>query len=126
MTDVTGFGLAGHLGEMLTASKTDAELNLDAIPALDGAIELIEAGIESSLAPGNRERMAALLHDPANGGDARVALLADPQTAGGLLAGVRADQADACVDALKAAGDDARIIGTVTPMRSSAAAFHLS
>ncbi|MDG2283987.1 MAG: selenide, water dikinase SelD [Alphaproteobacteria bacterium] len=126
MTDVTGFGLAGHLGEMLTASKTDAELNLDAIPALDGAIELIEAGIESSLAPGNRERMAALLHDPANEGDARVALLADPQTADGLLAGVRADQADACVDALKAAGDDASIIGTVATMHSSTAAIHLS
>ena len=53
-TDVTGFGLAGHLLEMLRASGVAATLWLDRIPMLPGALELAAQGVESTLAPDNR------------------------------------------------------------------------
>lgn len=118
MTDVTGFGLAGHLGELLDASHVNAVLDPDAIPVLDGTVELLEAGIESSLASQNRQRAIAHLAAPALWTTPQLGLLADPQTAGGLLAGIPAEQAEACMDALHAAGDDARIIGEVIAGRS--------
>jgi selenide,water dikinase len=110
-TDVTGFGLLGHLSEMLAASSADARLDPGAIPALDGALDLIAAGIASSLHAGNLSALAALVDaDPRA---PLAALLIDPQTAGGLLAGIPADQADACLSALLAAGYRAAAIGVV-------------
>jgi selenide,water dikinase len=106
-TDVTGFGLAGHLMEMLRASHVGAALWPDRVPALPGALELAGAGVESTLAPANRR----LLHNA--GADARTALLLDPQTSGGLLAGIAPAQAEGCVGVLLSAGIDAAIIGTV-------------
>jgi selenide,water dikinase len=110
-TDVTGFGLLGHLLEMLAASGADARLDPGGIPALDGALDLIAAGIASSLHAGNLSALAVLAeadpHAPL------AALLIDPQTAGGLLAGVPADQAEACLAALLAAGYRAAEIGVV-------------
>lgn len=110
-TDVTGFGLLGHLLEMLDASRVDAELDLGAIPALPGALELLDAGIASTLHPENA-RAGARLVGAAK--DARTALLFDPQTAGGLLAGIPADRAEACVAALRGLGcPQAVVIGRV-------------
>jgi selenide,water dikinase len=106
-TDVTGFGLAGHLLEMLRASCVGAVIWLDRVRALPGALELAEQGVASTLAPENRRLL------PNAGTDIRTALLVDPQTSGGLLAGVAAHQAEACVRALGAAGLDAAIIGAV-------------
>ncbi len=106
-TDVTGFGLAGHLLEMLRASHVGALLWPDQLPALPGALELASAGIESTLAPENRRLV------PGSTANARTALLIDPQTSGGLLAGIAPDRAEPCVDALRAAGIAAVIIGTV-------------
>ena len=106
-TDVTGFGLAGHVMEMLRASHVGALLWPDRVPALPGALELAGAGVESTLAPANRR----LLHNA--GPDARTALLLDPQTSGGLLAGIAPEQAEGCVGVLLSAGIDAAIIGTV-------------
>jgi hypothetical protein len=54
MTDVTGFGLAGHLAEMLRASGRGARLDLDAVPALHGALDLLEAGQRATLHEANR------------------------------------------------------------------------
>ena len=93
VTDVTGFGLLGHLREMMTASGTGAEVALSALPLLPGAAESLAGGIESTLAPANR----AFAPDAP-------AILSDPQTSGGLLAAVPPGQADACVAALRAAG----------------------
>jgi selenide, water dikinase len=109
-TDVTGFGLLGHLTEMLAASGVDACLDPDAIPALDGALALLAAGLTSSLHAGNQASLAALAGDCA---PALAALLIDPQTAGGLLAGVAAERATACVDELRQAGYRAVDIGVV-------------
>jgi selenide, water dikinase len=104
-TDVTGFGLAGHLAEMLRASGVAAEIDPGAVPALDGALTLAAQGIESTLAPANRTVL------PDAGADAATALLFDPQTSGGLLAGVPLPQAARCVTALRAVGIEAAVIG---------------
>ena len=106
MTDVTGFGLAGHLLEICRASDLSAELSLDMIPLYPGALALAEAGHRSTLHPANQ---AAAPVAGAEG--ARGALLHDPQTAGGLLAAVEADQAEALVAALRLLGHEAAVIG---------------
>lgn len=108
MTDVTGFGLAGHLLEILQASGAAAEL--DDVPLLPGAYDLAAAGQASSLAPSNR---AATLGRVAASDQVLLALLHDPQTAGGLLAAVPADQAPQVLAALRAAGESAAQIGHV-------------
>lgn len=110
-TDVTGFGLLGHLLEMLAASGADARLDRGAVPALDGALDLIASGIASSLHAGNLSALASLAEaDPRA---PLAVLLIDPQTAGGLLAGIPADQAEACLAALLASGYRAAEIGVV-------------
>jgi selenide, water dikinase len=119
-TDVTGFGLLGHLVEMVRASDVDVTLALDRIPVLAGASETIEMGIFSSLQPQNvRLRRAIRNLEPA-AAHPLFPLLFDPQTAGGLLAAVPIESAQKCVDALHAAGyEDASIIAIVCE-RSSA------
>lgn len=107
-TDVTGFGLGGHLMEMLDASDATARLWPERLPVLPGAWDLAGRGVRSTLAPDNlRTLPQGLLASP------MVDLLIDPQTSGGLLAGVPAQQADACVAALRAAGLMAAEIGVV-------------
>ncbi len=116
-TDVTGFGLIGHLSEMLTASGVSAALRLANLPALPGALELAAQGIESTLAPDNRRRL------PPSAGGPEVALLTDPQTSGGLLGGIPPDQAIRCLDALRDAGLEAAAIGVVEAGREDAIRF---
>jgi selenide, water dikinase len=116
MTDVTGFGLAGHLLEILDASGDKAaglgaDLFLDQVPILRGAEAVARAGHASSLAPANR---AAAIGRMRYSDSAKAALLFDPQTAGGLLACVPADQAADLVAQLRAQGEEAAIIGRIT------------
>ncbi len=121
-TDVTGFGLAGHLLEMLRASNLDAELWPQRVPLLDGALETAALGLLSSLHPAN-ERLGAGVHGEAG---PRRDLLFDPQTSGGLLAGVAPHRATACVAALHAAGDrSAAVVGQVAARRGAAAEIRL-
>src|SRR5262249_12077387 len=111
MTDVTGFGLAGHLGEMLRASRAMAELNLAAIPLYLGARELAADGIVSTLLPENLASGGIICGDL---NKATRALLFDPQTAGGLLAGIPQSRAADCVAGLRATGyTGAAVIGSV-------------
>jgi selenide,water dikinase len=121
-TDVTGFGLLGHLVEMTRASNVDATLRIEAVPLLDGAEQTVALGILSSLQPQNLRLRRAVrdLEDAAR--HPRYPLLFDPQTAGGLLAGVPADRASACVAELRSLGyPTAAVIGTIEP-RSEAEA----
>ena len=110
-TDVTGFGLLGHLLEMLRASGMDAALDPDAIPVLDGAAALLAQGITTSLHSDNLAALAAL--DDAAQTHPIALLLIDPQTAGGLLAGLSADRASRCLDELNRFGYRAALIGRV-------------
>jgi selenide,water dikinase len=129
-TDVTGFGLLGHLGEMVAASGAgDAEdaavevvLDAAAIAAHPGALELLGRGFASSLAPANATALA-LLEGPVRlqtaGGEGTGAaalreLLIDPQTCGPLLAALPAERAPAALAALHRAGfAEAALIGRV-------------
>lgn len=109
MTDVTGFGLAGHLMGMLEASRLSARIDAAALPLLPGALDLLERGIRSTL----HEANAALgdrVHLP--DGPHRE-ILFDPQTAGGLLAAVAPDMADGVMAALAHEGAQAARIGTL-------------
>lgn len=87
-TDVTGFGFAGHLIEMLKASQKSASIELEKLPLLPGARDAILRGIESTLAPDNRrvERHIAVSSSQQSTPEYRI--LFDPQTNGGLLLGV--------------------------------------
>ena len=110
MTDVTGFGLAGHLLEMLDASYgVRAVLHLAKLPLLPGALTLSRAGQVASLYAQNREVAARMALPP----DPAVPLLFDPQTAGGLLAALPAAVADQVLAAVRALGFDAAIIGQI-------------
>ena len=122
-TDVTGFGLAGHLLEMARASQVDVSVELESVPLLDGALALAETGIFSSLQNQNLRALESARGDDATLRDLRTRLLCDPQTSGGLLASIPADRAEACVQALRAAGcPQAGMIGSVLPAEPSAAA----
>ncbi len=115
-TDVTGFGLGGHMLEMLRASGLDAELSLLALPAMEGALKCLSLGYASTLAPANHKairgsidlRTRLALSD-------RHDLLFDPQTAGGLLIGIAAAQAPALLQRLRGEGEAPRaaIVGRV-------------
>lgn len=113
-TDVTGFGLLGHLLEMLQASQVAAALNLNALPVLEGAKETAQQGILSSLHPQNLSASRSIKNIDQAEAHPLYPLLFDPQTSGGLLASVPADRAAACLAALQAAGyEQSRAIGTV-------------
>ncbi|WP_108482151.1 selenide, water dikinase SelD [Oceaniglobus ichthyenteri] len=110
MTDVTGFGLAGHVMGLCEEAGLAATLHLDAIPLLDGAEILAKAGQRSSLFDQNAElaQQMTLPNDP------RADLLFDPQTAGGLLAAVAPETAAELCGALCDAGYIAAQIGVLT------------
>jgi selenide,water dikinase len=109
-TDVTGFGLLGHLVEMLQSPGLGAQLETASLPVLDGALASLQAGIFSSLHSSNAQQSLAIAagagKEAGQGSEAslRRELLFDPQTAGGLLASVPWDQAQACLQALRAQG----------------------
>jgi len=90
-TDVTGFGLAGHLQELCLASSCTARLQLNTIPLLPGVEPLAEKKIKSSLYSQNKKTMAAIKADKSICSSAKFDLLFDPQTSGGLLAGIPAE-----------------------------------
>lgn len=119
LTDITGFGLAGHCMEVLRASGVDAELWLDQLPVFEGAEQLSAAGVESTLAPANRSAEAHVDGDAAARADARYALLFDPQTSGGLLATVPESQAESMLHALASVCPDPRVVGVVTAKSAS-------
>ncbi len=119
-TDVTGFGLLGHLVEMTKAGGVDARLYLDCIPVLEGARETVAAGVFSSLQPQNLRLRRAVRNVAAAAENPLYPLLFDPQTAGGLLAAAPAAQAEACVAALRASGyPHAAVVGDVVAEGSS-------
>jgi len=110
MTDVTGFGLAGHLTQMMINSGTQAILDKAQIPILDAAVTYANMGMKSSLWSANRAAIPNWTHDDTG----EMALLFDPQTAGGLLASVPKEMAQELETALIDAGETASIIGEVT------------
>ena len=103
-TDLTGFGLLGHLVEMTRPSGVDAQLSLSALPMLEGAEECVALGIVSSLQGANVRLRRALRNQEEFVKHPRYPLIFDPQTAGGLLASVPADKVQDCIAALHKLG----------------------
>jgi len=124
-TDVTGFAFAGHLHEMLMGSTCAAHVDLDAIPALPGALDLLRRGERSTFHEANRRMQRAVAATPAQQADPRYELLFDPQTAGPLLIGTPDADFIALVEALSAAGEAPVVVGRAFADPGGAGVIHL-
>ena len=111
MTDITGFGLIGHLREMLLASEVSASISAARVPLLEGAIECVRAGHIPGGLKNNRDFAECLVEYDQDVPDDLRALLFDPQTAGGLL--ISTPDGTALARALNDAGVPAVKIGEV-------------
>jgi selenide,water dikinase len=113
-TDITGFGLIGHLGSMAASSGVDLEIVWDDLPLLPGALECLAEGIISGAVERNRESSAACLAATDHLEPAMLDLCFDPQTSGGLLVAIPEAMAGNLLERLHAAGiSDAAVIGRV-------------
>ncbi len=114
-TDITGFGLAGHLGEMAAQSGVEIEVYGASIPVFSGVLDLIRAGVISGAVERNREYASSFVRRAAGAAEDLETLLYDPQTSGGLLMAARSSKAPALLAALHKKGVfSAAIIGRVT------------
>lgn len=120
-TDVTGFGLAGHLGEMLWRSGCSSTVHLAALPALPGVAELLAQGLRSTFHPENQRAGRALSIAPAAAVDPMLDLIYDPQTSGGLLFGCPTEQVDRALALLRDAGGEGWVVGLTAPPRPDGA-----
>jgi len=120
-TDVTGFGLLGHLLELCLGSGVGATVSAASVPVIDGVRPLIDAGMVA----GGTQRNHAFVADAVDFGGLPLAdqlLLADAQTSGGLLLSVAAERAEVLLDACREQSTlVASVIGTVTPYSGSGA-----
>jgi selenide, water dikinase len=113
-TDITGFGLLGHLLRAATESGVEVEIEVDAVPVLDGVHDLLAAGVVPGGSERNLDHVRPSL-DPGTHDDGIQLLLADAQTSGGLLFGASdATAAREAVSALTASGHTAAVVGRVT------------
>ena len=117
VTDITGFGLMGHLAEMVRASGVSAVLDVSQIPALPGTVELLAQGFRSTFHPENEKAKKGIIIRPDAQKDPRLELLFDPQTSGGLLFGLRAERVGEALTRLR----DVTDIGEVTAAREDGA-----
>lgn len=110
-TDITGFGLLGHLHEVAAGSLLSAEIWLDQLPALPGALQYAASGTGTAGAEANRRFLESHVRIQGDAG-LEEALLYDPQTSGGLLLCIREPEAENLLEELKATGhEQSSIIG---------------
>lgn len=102
LTDVTGFGLAGHAVEMANGSGLTVEIELDKVPIFEGAYELAQKGMCSGAAKRTRSYLGQRLHQDEGLDPLRVELSLDAETSGGLLIGVAEDRVDELLRMLEA------------------------
>ena len=115
LTDVTGFGLIGHLREMLLASENvSARIRASSAPVLEGAVECVRSGHIPGGLKANREFAECVVAYEGEISEEMKVILFDPQTAGGLLISVASDAAEELVRSLVAAGVAAHDIGEIT------------
>jgi selenide,water dikinase len=112
-TDVTGFALLGHAWEMAKASQVTIGLDSNAIPLLDGALELAAQGMLTSGDKTNREYVGEDIELSDSIGKETRSLLFDPQTAGGMLISIHPERANALLARLRENYSQARVIGRV-------------
>ncbi len=109
MTDVTGFGLAGHLSGIAEASQASIEVAMSDVPLMTGALGLAQGGVASTLLSDNRAGAGEVAAPQGPLGD----LMFDPQTSGGLVASIDGDAAQGVLAQLRAKGYQAAVIGRV-------------
>ena len=114
-TDVTGFSLMGHAWEMACASKVAIQIDADAVPLLEGALELASQGMLTSGDKTNREYVGADTAIAESVDQNLIKLLFDPQTAGGMLIAITEDKADDLLSVLSKNYTQAGVIGRVFP-----------
>ena len=114
LTDVTGFGLLGHLLEIAKGSRVSAKLHWDAIPLLPQALAFADEGVATGASGRNWTGYGERVKLGAKVGDAQKALLTDPQTSGGLLVACAASACDEVLDIFKTEGfPDAAVVGVI-------------
>lgn len=123
-SDVSGFGLLGHAAEMASASQNGFFIRTSAVPILDGALDYLKAGIESSLQQANEHVLRNVRLSGLSGSDPAVKILMDPMTSGGLLFSLPANETNSCLQALKKEGYSTACIGSVT--KEDKGRIHLS
>jgi selenide,water dikinase len=125
-TDVTGFGLGGHVLELAKASGVSVELWLEKIPCIEGAIELAGMGMVPGGSAANRNFCSSLVSLPPKADPVLVDLVFDAQTSGGLVLSVPEAQFEQARDMLLAAGDLAAHIGRVISRDSARALLNIT
>ncbi len=115
-TDITGFGLAGHVLEVAEGSGMTLVIDVDSVPLMDEALDMYRRGVTTGVNAVNRQLVEAEWHFERPFDKAHEEILVDPQTSGALLFSVPESQADDLVAALKEAGvSPATRIGRVEP-----------
>ena len=119
-TDVTGFGLAGHGLEMVGDTEITIEIQIESLPVMDEALEMYRKGMTTGVNKNNRQLVAAAMQMEADLPAWHQEIVFDPQTNGGLMVALPAEQADGLIKALQAAGISAStVIGRVTERREN-------
>ena len=113
-TDITGFGLIGHAFEMAYGSGVSIRLHSGALPLFESAESFAEMGIIPAGAYRNMDFVAPHLRIEPSAKQARVDLIADPQTSGGLLLAVEKERAEELLAALRECAPQSAVVGTVT------------
>ena len=115
LTDVTGFGLAGHLLEICRGSRLGANIEFAKLPIMPGVMELVKQGYVTGASGRNWSGYGDDIHFATQFGDDERNLLTDPQTSGGLLVACDPSAVDAVLAVFKSEGfDDAAVIGEMT------------
>jgi selenide,water dikinase len=118
-TDVTGFGLIGHASEIARASGVTVSIDVNAIPLLEGALQLVDGNTPGG-GLANARHFGGLVSADPRLDTRRVQLLYDPQTSGGLLAAIEGQAVPAALAAFAARGVPARVVGNVGPGSNAA------
>lgn len=114
-TDITGFGILGHLYEMCAASNVSAELNYNNIPVWSQALEYLKFGLIPAGSYNNRKYLENKIHLAQDISEADKDILFDPQTSGGLLLAVRAEKLAIIKERLTQSKVNYQIIGRMIP-----------
>ena len=120
-TDVTGFGLAGHALEIARGSGITLEISTGDVPIMPEAFEMYGRGVGTGANAANRELIREAVRFDTAEAERHREIFVDPQTSGGLLVSVPADQAHGLLSALNDAGEaGARVIGSARPLDGAA------
>ncbi len=124
-TDITGFGLLGHLAEMLGESGLQARIDVNSVPVLDGVSDCYAQGVASTLQPGNQALVAELLPFDSAPDAPQLQPMFDPQTSGGLLFAVSAERSEGFLLALRQQGySRAAVVGELAASDSPGYSFN--